>query len=322
MGFRSIQNSGLSGSGNLKSLFLSKRTNLRFVTSYSNISGTVGFNVSTQTPVVASRDGALTYTISPSLPSGLSFNASTGAISGRPMATLSSTTYTVTVTDVFNQFRTTTFNISVGAWVVQFILRGGGGGNGSAGHLNANPQCSGSPYQTAYNAGASGTAGNVVTGNYSITSLPITIDVVSAVAASSAAQWSHIGGAPNGGNGATNFQRTGGCSDAAMNQYYDYYNYAGGGGGGGGTTATLSIGGVQIARAAGGAGGAGGGGGPYSLAGGTGGAVIGSTTNLTSGLSSPVVTNASNTGAATVSMVSNGVTNVLPNGQTIISVGF
>lgn len=321
MGFKSIQNSGLSGSGNLKSLFLSKRTDLRFVVPYSNISGTVGFSISTQTPVVASRDGSLTYSISPSLPSGLSLNTNTGAISGRPMATLSSTTYTVTVTDIFNQFKTTTFSIGVGAWNVQFTLRGGSGGNGTAGYLNANPQCSGYPYQTAYNAGASGTAGNVVTGNYSITSLPITINVVSAAAASNATQWSNVGGAPNGGNGQTSNQITATCY-AGLDTYRDYYNYGGGGGGGGGTTATLSINGTEVARAAGGVGGAGGSVPSPALSGGAGGAIIGSTTNSTNGLSSPVVTNASNVGAATVSMTSGSTTNTLANGQTIISVGF
>jgi hypothetical protein len=311
----------LFGGGIQKSLFLSKRTSLRLVTPYSNISGTVGFNISNQTPVVSSRDGALTYSISPSLPSGLSLNTSTGVISGMPMATLSSTTYTVTVTDIFNQFLRTTFNISVAPWTVQFTLRGGGGGSGAAGYLAANPQCSGSPYQVTYNAGAAGTAGNVVTGSYSITSLPVTINVVSAAAAASVAAYNYVGGSPNGGSGQTSFQRYGGCSDG-INQYYDYYNYAGGGGGGGGTSATLTIGGILIARASGGAGGAGGSVPSPALAGGTGGAVVGTASNLTTGLTSPTVTNASNTGAATVSITSNGTTNVLPNGQTILSVGF
>lgn len=39
-----------------------------------------------------------TYTISPALPTGLSLNASTGQISGTPLQTISSTTYTITAT--------------------------------------------------------------------------------------------------------------------------------------------------------------------------------------------------------------------------------
>lgn len=52
------------------------------------------------TPVAASGGyGTITYSISPSLPTGLSFNTSTGVISGTPSVASSRTQYTITVTD-------------------------------------------------------------------------------------------------------------------------------------------------------------------------------------------------------------------------------
>ncbi len=44
----------------------------------------------------------LTYSVSPSLPTGLSLASATGAISGTPTVTSAATTYTVTVTDANN----------------------------------------------------------------------------------------------------------------------------------------------------------------------------------------------------------------------------
>jgi hypothetical protein len=52
------------------------------------------------TPVTGSGGtGALSYSISPSLPSGLTMAAGTGAITGTPKVASSATTYAVTVTD-------------------------------------------------------------------------------------------------------------------------------------------------------------------------------------------------------------------------------
>lgn len=53
------------------------------------------------TPMLPSNGGspATSWTISPSLPAGLSFNSSTGQISGTPTATSAQTTYTVTATN-------------------------------------------------------------------------------------------------------------------------------------------------------------------------------------------------------------------------------
>ncbi len=55
---------------------------------------------------------AASYSISPGLPAGLSFNTSTGVISGTPTATSSVTTYTITATNVTGS-ATTTVTITV-----------------------------------------------------------------------------------------------------------------------------------------------------------------------------------------------------------------
>lgn len=83
----------------------------------SSLSLQVNSPVST-TPVSGSGGyGTLSYAISPSLPTGLSFNTSTGAITGTPSVTSSSTSYTVTVTDQATTPQTSSksFTLSVAA---------------------------------------------------------------------------------------------------------------------------------------------------------------------------------------------------------------
>ena len=66
------------------------------------------------TPVTGSGGTSpLTYSVSPSLPSGLSLNSSTGAITGTPTVTSSATSYTVTVTDANNATASNTFSLTV-----------------------------------------------------------------------------------------------------------------------------------------------------------------------------------------------------------------
>ncbi len=55
--------------------------------------------VSVTLPPATGGDGTLTYTLTPALPVGLSFNASTRTIAGTPTSAVSSTPYTYTVTD-------------------------------------------------------------------------------------------------------------------------------------------------------------------------------------------------------------------------------
>jgi len=68
------------------------------------------------TPVTGSGGtGTLTYAVSPSLPTGLSFNSSNGLISGTPTVTSGLTVYTVTVTDSQTQTSSKTFSLTVNA---------------------------------------------------------------------------------------------------------------------------------------------------------------------------------------------------------------
>jgi hypothetical protein len=66
------------------------------------------------TPVTGSGGTTpLAYSVSPSLPFGLSMAAATGAITGTPLVTSSATTYTVTVTDSNSATATATFSLAV-----------------------------------------------------------------------------------------------------------------------------------------------------------------------------------------------------------------
>ncbi len=67
--------------------------------SSSSGAATVGNPVSSLYTITNSGGPARSYSISPALPSGLSFNSSTGLISGTPTATQASTSYTVTATN-------------------------------------------------------------------------------------------------------------------------------------------------------------------------------------------------------------------------------
>ena len=64
-------------------------------------------------PITSTGTTISSYAIAPSLPSPLSFNTSTGAISGIPSALLSATTYTITATDVSSNTGTTTLSLTV-----------------------------------------------------------------------------------------------------------------------------------------------------------------------------------------------------------------
>lgn len=66
--------------------------------STQSVNGIAGTQISATTAFTASNLTNPTYTISPSLPSGLTLNASTGVITGTPSNSQTSTTYTVTAT--------------------------------------------------------------------------------------------------------------------------------------------------------------------------------------------------------------------------------
>ena len=66
------------------------------------------------TPVTGSGGtGSLAYSVSPSLPAGLSLSPTTGAVTGNPTVTSPATTYTVTVTDANGAIATNTFSLTV-----------------------------------------------------------------------------------------------------------------------------------------------------------------------------------------------------------------
>src|SRR6266849_10859361 len=70
------------------------------------------------TPVTASGGTApYVYSVSPSLPTGLSLNSNTGAISGTPTVSAATATYTVTVTDANSSTSSQTFSLTVNSSV-------------------------------------------------------------------------------------------------------------------------------------------------------------------------------------------------------------
>ena len=73
---------------------------------YGSINATAGSEITPLVPAVQ-QTGAASFSISPALPAGLSFDPSTGAISGTPAAAQPATSYTVTMTDLAGAASTT-----------------------------------------------------------------------------------------------------------------------------------------------------------------------------------------------------------------------
>lgn len=76
-------------------------------------------------PVTASPTGygTLTYFIDKTLPTGLTFSTSTGAISGTPTAISGATTYNVTISDQASQSSTNSFSLSVVVTPVSLVVQ-------------------------------------------------------------------------------------------------------------------------------------------------------------------------------------------------------
>ncbi len=67
-------------------------------------------------PITASGgENPLTFSISPALPTGLTFNQSTGQISGTPTQSIAATNFTITVTDNIGQTAANSFSLVVNA---------------------------------------------------------------------------------------------------------------------------------------------------------------------------------------------------------------
>jgi len=83
-----------------------------------SVSSRTGNQDSVITAVTATKTGhaqAVTYSISPALPTGLSINSSTGTISGTPATTSSATEYVITATNAAAGTSTQTLSITVNA---------------------------------------------------------------------------------------------------------------------------------------------------------------------------------------------------------------
>lgn len=108
------------------------------------------------TPVTASGGTSpLTYSVSPALPAGLSFNSSSGAITGTPGAASPATSYTVTVTDTAGATASAAFSLTVGAGTTTVALTS-----------SQNPSSFGQAVTfTATVSGSGGTPGGTVTFN-------------------------------------------------------------------------------------------------------------------------------------------------------------
>jgi hypothetical protein len=74
-------------------------------------------------PVTSSGGvGTLKFTISPSLPSGLSVAGATGAITGTPLVALATSTYTITVTDATQTSGSASFSLTVNPALTATLL--------------------------------------------------------------------------------------------------------------------------------------------------------------------------------------------------------
>ncbi|WP_454632969.1 putative Ig domain-containing protein [Bradyrhizobium cenepequi] len=88
-------------------------------TAIGSTSLTVNRTATSFTPVTGSGGtGALTYSVSPTLPAGLSLNPANGAVTGAPTAAIAATTFTVTVTDANGATATASFNLRVNGAVI------------------------------------------------------------------------------------------------------------------------------------------------------------------------------------------------------------
>jgi len=103
-----------TGSTSAKTFTLTVNPALNTVQAVPSTTGTVNVAIPSFTPVTAS--GGTTpyvFSLSASLPSGLSFNSATGQVSGTPTSSLGATSFTVTVTDAAGAQSSKTFDLTV-----------------------------------------------------------------------------------------------------------------------------------------------------------------------------------------------------------------
>jgi hypothetical protein len=99
--------------------------------------GSVNTSTSVNFTVAATSDSAVAYSVtSGSLPSGVSLNSSTGAITGTAPSVSSTTTYNFTIraTDSENQDTDRNFSITISVIIsIDYLIVAGGGGNDTGG---------------------------------------------------------------------------------------------------------------------------------------------------------------------------------------------
>lgn len=170
--------------------------NPQLVLSSSTVAATVGSAITSITPTIyaAGTNSPSSYSISPSLPTGLSINSSTGVISGTPTVTSTSTTYTVTANGL-SPAPTATFSLSSdyaacsvtpvtanGYTVYKFINTGNCNWSVPSGITKADVLVvagggAGSRGRCGYNYGAGGGGGEVIYQNGLTISGTVTITV-------------------------------------------------------------------------------------------------------------------------------------------------
>ena len=224
-------------------------------------------NTSYSQTVSATGDGTITYSLtSGSLPTGLSLNSSTGAITGTAPNTQGTSTFTITATDSQNQKTSRSFTIQVLSVLVQYLIVGGGAGSGTlSGGGGAGGVRTGSTYiltgiTYTVTVGAGGAGSSTQSGFSSGYDSSISGDIVNIISS---------GGGAGGPYTTTGVAGTAGGS---------------GGGGGGGVSGTAGAGGAgNTPSTSPSQGNSGGAGGTNSYAPGGGGGGAGGTGNTPSG---------------------------------------
>ena len=95
-------------------------TAITFASNIANQAWTVGTAVNLTLPTATGGVGTLAYSLTPTLPSGVTFTAATRVLAGNPTATAAVATFTYTATDSESVTHTQTFTVVVTASAITF----------------------------------------------------------------------------------------------------------------------------------------------------------------------------------------------------------